>query len=161
MTVKQIDRWKAAADRLIFDEPEKVVAWVAERIPEAQNGFQEPTAIGVRSADGKRIIAGVVYSDYHPGARTMQLHFAADNQMWAKKEIILSLLAYPFLQLDVFKCWVAINTENSRSLKTTHHIGFKDEAVLLHQFGPGKHCFLKYMIKPDFMDMLQQHREKL
>lgn len=161
MTVKQIDRWKAAADRLIFDEPEKVIAWVADRIHGFEGQFAMPTAIGVKSADGKRIIAGVVYSDYHPEARTMQLHFAADNQMWAKKEIIFSLLAYPFIQLDVFKCWVAIDTENSRSLKTTHHIGFKDEALLLHQFGPGKHCFLKYMIKPDYLNMLEQHRDRL
>jgi len=142
-------------DRLIFGKSEDVAKWVAERLPEVVDGFAHPQAIGVMSDDGKRMIAGVVYSDYHPDAKTMQLHIAADSPMWARPEIIMALLAYPFMQIGVFKAWVAISEGNMKSLRATTHIGFKDEGVLIHQFGPGKHAVMRYMLRPDYLKMLE------
>ena len=107
---------------LLYGCSEEVSEWVSQQIPEANNGFKEATAIGVIS-QGK-LIAGVVYNEWQPEYKTMQLSIAAVNPMWARKEVIRGLLAYPFCQVDVFKCWLTIPSDNEESLKMTDHVGF-------------------------------------
>jgi len=135
---------------LIYHQSEYVGNWVAERIADVYKGFDRFKAIGVMSPNENRLICGVVYTDYHPWSKTMQLHFASDTWMWARKEIIHDLLAYPFVQLGIYKCWICIASDNVRSLKTTNHIGFDYEATLKHQFGQGRHGIIGRMLKPDF-----------
>jgi RimJ/RimL family protein N-acetyltransferase len=140
---------------LLYDRDKQVADWVAERIPdvaEAYNNFGECRAIGVLS-DSKRIICGVVFHDYAPIAETMQLSVAASNPMWARKETIKQLLSYPFEQLNLFKCWLAIAHDNLMSLRTSDHIGFKHEATMRHQFGKDRHAILKRMFKPNYEEL--------
>jgi len=135
---------------LVYDQSEYVGKWVAERIAHVYKPYDGFQAIGVMSANGSKLIAGVVYSDYQPWDKTIQLHIAADTPQWARKEIIHDLLAYPFIQLDIFKCWVSIPSDNKKSLKVTDHIGFDFEASLRHQFGQGRHAIIGRMFKPNF-----------
>ena len=140
---------------LLYDRDKEVADWVAERIPdvaEAYNNFGDCKAIGVLS-DRRRIICGVVFHDYAPIAETMQLSIAASNPMWARKETIKRLLSYPFEQLNIFKCWIAIPHDNLMSLRMTDHIGFKHEAIMRHQFGKGRHAVLKRMFKPNYEEL--------
>lgn len=130
---------------MIVSGPE-IAPWVAERI-EGGN-FDPCTALGVEL--NGRLIMGLVYNDYHPEHRTIALSFAADSPMWATRENIAVLLAYPFVQLGVYKAWIATRIDNIRSLKTTDHIGFKREGVLAHHFGPGTHAVISRMLEPDF-----------
>ena len=136
---------------LLYGQDDYVTAWVAERILDVAGiGFSQGKAIGVVSADSSKLIAGVVYNEYQPEFKTMQLHIAADNPMWARKEIIHDLLAYPFIQLDIFKAWVSIVEDNWKSLKMTDHVGFRTEATLRHHFGKNRHAVIKIMLKPNF-----------
>ena len=150
---------------LVYGRDAEVASWVAERIPNVGgDGFGPCAAIGVADtsriprgylADTPRIprgyLAGVVYHDYQPKHRVIQLSMAASNPMWARRENIAGLLAYPFLQLDVFKCWIATERTNEHALKTWRHIGWRQEAILAHQFGPGRHAVVMRMLKPDFL----------
>lgn len=138
-------------NRLLYGFDEYVTAWVAERIPDvAAYGFTTGRAIGVLSDNGNKLIAGVIYHDYQPDYKTMQLSMASSNSMWARRAIIAELLAYPFIQLGVHKCWISIPSDNEKSLKTTQHIGFKKEGTLAHQFGKGRHAIMSRMFKEDF-----------
>ena len=138
---------------LVYDQSDAVMTWVAERIPEVQGiGFENAKGIGVLSPSGN-LICGVVYDQYKPEFKTMQLTIAADHPQWARKAIIHDLLAYPFIQLDIFKCWVAIPSDNEKSLKTVTHIGFVYDATLQHQFGRNRHAIIGKMLKPDFERM--------
>ena len=140
---------------LLYDRDKQVADWVAERIPdvaEAYNNFGNCKAIGVLS-DRRRIICGVVFHDYAPIAETMQLSVAASNPMWARKETIKQLLSYPFEQLNLFKCWIAIAHDNLMSLRTSDHIGFKHEAIMRNQFGKDRHAILKRMFKPNYEEL--------
>lgn len=138
-------------NHLLYDHSEYVRAWVAERIPVVDTyGFAEGKGIGVLSNDGTRLIAGVVYTDYQPVYETMQLHIAADSPMWAQKPLIKALLSYPFDQLNIFKCWIAMPSDVETPIKVTKHIGFKPEATLAHHFGRKRHGIISRMFKPDF-----------
>lgn len=138
---------------IIYGHDKEVASWVAQRI--GATSFDPCTALGVVS--GGRLICGVVYSDYHPEHRTIQLSIAADSPMWARKDTIAQLLFYPFGQLRVYKAWVAVKMDNIRSIKTSAHIGFKREGILAHHFGPKQHAVISRMLEPDFWRLYGKH----
>lgn len=134
---------------LLYGFDAHVSAWVAERIEHVRGGdFGPSAAIGVISGD--RMIAGCVFHDFQSDFRTIQLSMAADSPMWARREIIRGLLAYPFQQLGCFKVWTATPAENTAALKVNLHIGFRREAILAHQFGPKRHGIICRFLEPDF-----------
>lgn len=141
---------------IVHGHSEYFAEWVAHRLPEISgNGFGACEALGVMSGD--KVLAGVVYHDYQNGAETMQLSMAADSFMWARRPIIAGLLSYPFRTANVFKAWIAVSLKNEIGLKTFKHIGFKQEAILAHQFGRQKHCVVLRMFKPDYERLYGDH----
>lgn len=138
--------------QLLFGCDAEVARWVAARLPEFSEGdaVERPcAAIGVMRDDGS-MVAGWAFHDYQPSAGTIQLSAAADAPTWARREVIAGLLAYPFRQLGVFKVWAAIGLWNERALSAAKSIGFKQEAVLAHQFGRKRHAAILRMLEPDF-----------
>lgn len=143
-------------DRLVFGEDKFISDWVKERIPHMKDGsFGEHTAIGVLNKQETEIIAGVVYHDYLPQYRTIQLSMAADNPLWAKKDIIKSLLFYPFRQLNVYKVFTITPISNKIAIKVNEHIGFKREAVLAHSFGRKRHAVICRILSPEFKKLYE------
>lgn len=135
---------------LIYGYDEVVAEWVAERIPHVgASGFGLCSAIGI--ATDTALIGGMVYHDYQEEFGTIQLSIATTSPMWARKEIIRDLLAYPFFQLDCFKVWAAVPADNEPAIKTNIHAGFTKEAVLAHQFGRKRHAVICRMLKTDFI----------
>lgn len=129
-----------------------VATWVASRVPEcSDDSFKPCVTIGVES--GTRIIAGFVYHDYKPEFGTIEWSAAADSPVWARKEIIKSLLQYPFEQLGVFKLFSVIPLDNRRATASIEHIGFIREAVLAHQLGRGRHAAVYRMTKPKYLTL--------
>ena len=135
--------------RLLYGHSEQVCLWVAERIKDVLYEFDKAQAIGVLDDRGQ-LMCGVVYHDYRPECGTMQLSIASSNPMWARKETITQLLTYPFIDLKIYKCWITVPSDNTKSLATTKHIGFKQEAILHHQFGKDRHAHCMKMSRKDF-----------
>lgn len=137
--------------QVLYGYSDEVAKWVADRIPHVgEDGFDKPKALGVLSADGTRVLAGIVYHDYQPKFGTIQLSFAAESPMWARKDVIAELLAYPFRQLGLYKVWTATPADNEAALKVNYHIGFKREAILAHQFGRKRHAVINRLLEPDY-----------
>lgn len=139
--------WGADLTSLLIGFDKQVADWVVERIPHVDD-FGPCVGIGV--VNGAKMLAGVVYHDYQPDNRTIQLSMAADSPMWARRKIIAGLLQYPFEQLKVFKVWTGTPADNERALKVNKHIGFKQEAILAHHFGPKRHGIVCRMLEPDY-----------
>lgn len=140
---------------LLCGRDAEVSEWVAQRIPwVTSSGFDQCTTIGVVSGTG--LIAGVVYHDYHHDHETIQLSMAAESPMWARRENLRALLAYPFVQLGVFKVWIATPHDHAHGIKTFEHIGFKREAILAHHFGRKKHAWIGRMLQPDFTRIFEE-----
>lgn len=134
--------------RLVFGHDEAIAEWVARRIPHMNgSGFKDFTAIGI--ADGTRPIAGVVYNEFHPSHKTMQVSMAASTPRWAQRGIIKACLHYPFEQQGVRKLWAAIPMFNERAIKFNIGIGFTQEAILAHHFGK-HHAVICRMLDKDY-----------
>lgn len=136
--------------RLVYGCSDFVAAWVCDRISDVSE-LRNAVAIGV--AIGDRLIAGWVFNKYFPEFGTIQLTVAADSPMWARKELIKELLSYPFIQLGAFKVGICMASDNTRILKTAKHVGFRQEGILAHQFGKGRHCVVSRMFRPEFERM--------
>lgn len=138
-------------DRVIFGADEHVAKWVAERIPHMYGGdFGKCAALGILDRHKQNMIAGAVFHDYQPEAGTIQMSMAADNHMWATRDVLRDLLAYPFLQLGVFKVWTSTPQDNMMALRINERAGFKREAVLAHHYGKKRHAVICRLTKPQF-----------
>lgn len=131
--------------KILYGADADISKWVAERIPHVTD-FGPCAALGVVT---DRLIAGIVFHDYQPECKTIQLSMAADSPTWASKEIIKELLSYPFNQLGVQKVWTATPHTNERAIKVNKKIGFKQEAVLARHFGD-RHAVICRMFKRDY-----------
>jgi RimJ/RimL family protein N-acetyltransferase len=136
-------------NKLIFGFDEKIAAWVARQIPHVGDvGFGPCRAVGVAVAG--RPVAGIVYHDYQPLHRTVQISMASASPLWAKWNTIRALLAIPFDQYNVYKIWTAIPSDNERALRFNRGIGMKSEGTLRHQFGPKRAAIIFGMTAGEF-----------
>lgn len=134
---------------------DSMAEWVGSRIQHVgANNFGPCFGLSVKR--GNRLLAGVVYHDYQPDNRTIQLSMAADSPMWAHRLTIGVLLSVPFEQLGVFKVWTATPHENIKALRVNINIGFTHDAVLEHHFGPGKHAVICKFLKPNYDHMYRK-----
>lgn len=134
---------------LVYGHDSEVCEWVRARVPDAtEYDFSRAAAIGVASGD--RLIAGIVFHDYKQQFGTIELSMASESPMWARRENIAAMLAYPFVQLGCYKVYTCTRIENKRAIDVNLHIGFTREAVLAHQFGKNRHCVICRMTKPVF-----------
>ena len=136
-------------NRLVFGRDEAVAAWVARQIPHVGAvGFGACRAIAVVSGD--RPVAGIVYHDYQPQARCVQISMASVSPLWAQPGTVRALLSVPFEQYGCYKVWTAIPADNERALRFNRGIGMKSEGTLRHQFGPRRHAIIFGMIEPEW-----------
>ena len=136
---------------LLYGYTVQVAEWVAARIPHMHGGSFGPCeAIGVGNSQTGEMYAGVVFHEYQPEYRNIQLSMAADSPLWATKDTIKALLEYPFKRLGVFMVWTCTPVENVRALKVNEHIGFKRKPIVPHAYGPKKHAQICQMTAPEF-----------
>lgn len=99
-------------------------AWAESKITGAK--FANYQTIGVLR-DGK-IAAVAVYHEYrHP---SIEMSFAADSPRWATRQVIYTLMAYPFDQLEVRRVTAITRKKNRKIRRLIEGIGFKLEGTL-------------------------------
>lgn len=128
---------------IIYGQDEVILSWVKQRIPHVSD-FGPAKALGV--FDGE-LIAGVVFHDYQPEYKTMQVSMAASTPKWASRGTIRELLAYPFIQLGIQKIWTATPHTSERVIAFNKGIGFKQEAVLARHFGDSHAVICRMFLK--------------
>jgi RimJ/RimL family protein N-acetyltransferase len=143
--------------RLIFDQSERVAAWVVANIPHMAGwgDFGACKAIGVVDDHGQAI-AGAVFHDYQPKYKTVQLSMAATSPRWATRGNIYWILRYPFEEIGINKVWTATSHLNERALRFNEGIGFKREAVLAHHFGHKQHAVICRMFRSDYARLVER-----
>ncbi len=113
--------------------------WIVSRVPHMHGGtFGQCAAAGV-VVNGV-MAAGVVFHEWQPEYRTMQLSMAADSPRWASPDVLRGLFRYAFVRAGVNKLWTCTPHTNTRALKFNLGIGMKQEAMLRHHFGPKSHA---------------------
>ena len=123
--------------------------WAGERIPAVGDlGFGECQAAGVLRRGA--LAAAVIFHEWQPRARTLQLSMAADTPQWATRDVIRGLFRYAFCDAGAHKLWTAMPAANERAIRFNLGVGFKREATLRHHFGPGAHAVICSMLEREW-----------
>ena len=114
-----------SASRLIFDDKERVGSWVAERVR-----FLAP--LGGYYAMGAELngelVSGVIVQSWTDSNAIAHLAVSKPTKLLA--ELFDHTVVYVFGQLGLKRLTVFVDSDNTKSLKLTSHLGFVDEAVL-------------------------------
>lgn len=127
--------------RLVFGYDQAVADWVQMQTPHvAARGFGACTAIGV--AHDEVLLGGVVYHDFQPDHRSIQMSAASIDTRWligptgARKSVLQGLFAYPFVQLGCERVGMIVPKKNKRARAFCEGFGFKREGVARRGFYP-------------------------
>ena len=131
------------------EEAQAVEGWIVPRIPHMHGGsFGLCMAAGVVRRGV--MVAGVVFHEWQPEYRTLQLSMAADSPRWATADVLGGLFRYAFVTAGANKLWTATPHTNTRALRFNHGIGMKQEATLRHHFGPKSHAVVCSMMAAEW-----------
>lgn len=117
---------------LVIGYDEVVANWVKAQIPHAVNGFGPCVAVGMAIDD--MLIAGVVYHEYRPAYKSVQMSIAAVSPKWATKGNLRAIFAYPFLDLKVNRATAITPKRNRRARHLIEGTGFKLEGCARRGF---------------------------
>jgi len=129
--------------RLLFNQDRAVAHWVAEHIPHMAAHIQDfgyGEVFGVGAAIGvvdKRdeLVGGVVYHNYDPYYRSIELSCAASTSRWLTREMVGGLLRYPFTQLNCQRCTAVTPRRATSARRFLEGLGFKREGSVRRGFG--------------------------
>ena len=109
----------------VYGQDEIVAHAVAQMIPECrERGFGRCKAIGVVNAEG-RLIAGVVYHNWHPGAGVIEISVAAlPGERWLTRETLRRIYEYPFEQIGAQMVMHMAAADDERVLRQLASTGY-------------------------------------
>lgn len=87
--------------------------------------FYNYSAIGIES-NGEPV-AGVVYHNYYPVFKDVEMSVAITNPIAAHPDIIAGMFRYPFEQMGCNRITVGVSANNKRSIRFIEGIGFVQE----------------------------------
>lgn len=104
--------------RYVYGRDDVVAPFVAQLIPHVRKrGFGgDARTLGVINEQGQ-LVAGVVYNNYDDDARLIEMHGAAIDPMWLRRETLQRMYGYPFDQLGVQMLLMRTPVENTRVLR--------------------------------------------
>ena len=104
---------------------QSVLAWMYTQSDEFSN--HDAQALGWH--DGKRIVAGVAYTDYN-GANLAMHVVAVPGRRWLTREFLHKCFHYPFRQLGVKRVTGLVGSGNMQARRFNEHLGFTLETTL-------------------------------
>ena len=102
-------------------------AWVADRIPGCDRGFGENKTIHV--IDGDQIIAGLVFHNWQPEAKVIEISSVAVDPRWMQRGVMRQLMRYPFDELKCQMVVARISVKNIRARRLWKALGSKEYII--------------------------------
>ena len=102
-----------------------VVEWMVSRGEE----FSARDAEGIGWHDGKRLVAGVAYTDYN-GANLCMHVVAVPGRRWLTRKFLWTCFDYPFNQCKVKRVTGLVGEGNLQARRFDEHLGFERETTL-------------------------------
>jgi RimJ/RimL family protein N-acetyltransferase len=121
---------------------ERMLEWIAQRIPAMGAGYKWQMASAIGLGHRGKIIAGLAVHRLLPHYKSCEITFASSTPLWATKNSMRAMLAYPFVQLGLRRIMSVIAESNTRAIRVNEHLGFKHEGRL--RFGCGDEDALIY-----------------
>lgn len=130
--------------RIVWNEPERVMHWVAARTDE--DAYHLYTAIGLEH-DGE-LVAGVVYTN-KAGANIL-MHVASDgSRHWMTPAYLAACFRYPFIQEGCQRITGLVRADNLEAQRFDEHLGFKREGQLRAACTDGTDLIVYGMLKSE------------
>lgn len=122
-----------------------IAKWACERLDnvELPGGFE---AIGITDADDQKLVGAVLYTDYRPNVKTVEM-WAVGEGNWLTRQKIRELFAYPFEVLGCNRITLRIARPNKKARAFVRKLGFVEEGNAREALGPGKDLILYGMLK--------------
>jgi RimJ/RimL family protein N-acetyltransferase len=123
--------------KVAIDRSGAVARWVASRIPlmEGTLGFEDKAvSFGVLSDDGQPL-GGVVFTDWQPAYRSIQISFASASPKWLTPRLVTAILDYPFAQLACQRITSVTPSQAVSARRFLNRFGFVREGLLRRGFG--------------------------
>lgn len=105
----------------VWNAPEAVAAFVSHGLWGDQRGFGPCKAVGF--ADGRELVAGVVFHNYDPWGGVIELSGYSSRRNWVNKKRLQSIFQYPFDQLGLRACVWRASENNTRTLRILRALG--------------------------------------
>lgn len=132
---------------LLHNADKDVCAWVGEKIFGDPESFDEKCrAIGVLHRGN--LIAGVVYSNYHPG-RSIEMSVASIDKRWCNRHNLRAFFKYPFIDLGVKRVQTLCSANNKGVIMFNKRLGFKQEGRHPEAWPLGGEAISWGMLAPD------------
>lgn len=110
---------------LIFDDKERVGAWVAEQVvQEAEWGSYY--AMGAE-VDGE-LVSGIVFNNFNECNATAHIAVSKPNKLFL--ELLDHAFLYAFETCGLRRLTGLVEADNSKALKLDKHIGFLQESIM-------------------------------
>lgn len=144
----------------LIGHDEAVARFVAEQSP-----LERPVwppgyrAFGVLKGDGA-LVAGVVFSDWRPQFQTLEMSAAAVSSKAFSIEIVIALGDYVFRQLPTYRLWARTAETNVRARRMLRRLGFVEEGVSAHHYGPNRHARTARLLKHEWETWLRRHEKE-
>jgi RimJ/RimL family protein N-acetyltransferase len=115
-----------AMRKLIYDQTERVVAFMKAHMPYAPAWASDIEAIGMEDEHG-RLIAGVCYENFT--ASDVNMHIVGLGANWMTREAVVKAFHYPFNVRGLRRVTSLVAKKNTRSIRLNMHLGFTMEGV--------------------------------
>lgn len=97
---------------VIFGEPERISDYCAMAV-----------------VDDVRIIAGVLYNNWHPANCVIEMHAASIDKRWLTRHVLKAMFALPFDQLGCQMCVLRVSEHNKPMLRIAKAYGFNEYVI--------------------------------
>jgi RimJ/RimL family protein N-acetyltransferase len=95
--------------------------------------FGKPGRIEKYSAmavtDDDRLIAGVLYNNWHPDTGVIELHAASTDKRWLTRPVLKAMFAYPFDGIGCQMCVLRVSEHNKPMIRIAKAYGFKEHVI--------------------------------
>lgn len=80
--------------------------------------------VAMAVVDRGRVIAGVLYNNWHPENGVIELHAASADKRWLTRPVLKAIFAYPFDQIGCQLCVLRVSERNTPMLRIARAYGF-------------------------------------
>ncbi len=114
-----------SAPSLVFDDKERVAAWVADQVDQTSS-WGDFYAMGAE-ANGQ-IVSGVVFNNFNESNSTCHIAVSKPNRLFL--ELLDHAYSYAFGQCKLKRLTGLVASDNHKALRLDKHIGFVEEGVM-------------------------------
>lgn len=111
--------------RYNFTRDPAAAQWVADRIEGCERGFGKCITLLV----GEPVIAGVVFHNWNPEGRVMEMSAAAESPRWLTRPVLWAMHRYIFEDCDCQLAVMRVSEHNARMLRIAKAYGYEAHRI--------------------------------